>query len=86
MKGLFKQYSPGLRIINFKPIVPFEGFNDGDYLHYVNAQIPALMLSNTRAFRNKYFYYKTDTYKTLDYFRMAKVTDLLFRSLMRYRP
>jgi hypothetical protein len=86
MKGLFKQYSPGLRIINFKPIVPFEGFNDGDYLHYVNAQIPALMLSNTRSFRNKYFFFETDTYETLDYFRMAKVTDLLYRSLMRYRP
>jgi len=44
------------------------------------------MLSNTRSFRNKYFFFETDTYETLDYFRMAKVTDLLYRSLMRYRP
>ncbi len=29
---------------------------------------------------------KQTSYKTLDYFRMAKVTDLFFRSLMRYRP
>lgn len=86
MRGLFMQYTTGLRIVKFKPIVPFEGFTDGDHMNFIRWKIPAMLLTNTRTYRNKYFNRDLDTYETLDYFRMSRTTDMLYRALIRYRP
>ncbi|MBL7753861.1 MAG: M28 family peptidase [Chitinophagaceae bacterium] len=86
MRGLLMQYTTGLRVVKFKPIVPFEGFTDGDHMNFIQYKIPAMLLTNTRGFRNKYFNHDLDTYETLDYFRLSKTTDMLYRALIRYRP
>lgn len=85
MKGLMKQYMTGLRVIHFKPIIPYQGLTTGDYQSYNEFGYPAIMISNTSCLRNKYYHYDVDTYETLDYFRMSKVVDMVFRSILRYK-
>lgn len=86
MKGLLKQYAQGVKVKNFKPIVPFEGFNDGNFMNYNQFGISAIKITNTSFYRNNYYHYDVDTYQTLDYFRMSKVMNMIYTSLIRYRP
>lgn len=85
MRYLLKQYVRNLRVINFKPAVPFEGYSSSDQRNYWLKGYPALSLSDTKFYRNKNYHYDIDTYETLDYFRMASVVDMLYKSLIHYK-
>lgn len=85
MRYLFKQYMNGLRVINFKPAVPFDGFADGDQKSYWTFGYSAILISNTKYYRNKNYHFDIDTYETLDYFRMVKVVDMIYKSLIHFK-
>jgi Zn-dependent M28 family amino/carboxypeptidase len=85
MRYLFKQYMHDLRVINFKPAVPFNGFADGDQKNYWDLGYPAILVTDTKFYRNKNYHYDLDTFETLDYFRMAKVVDMVYKSLIHYQ-
>ncbi len=85
MRSLFKQYATKLRVINFKPAVPFKGFAAGDQENYRTFAYPAILISDTKFYRNKNYHYDIDTYETLDYFRMGKVVDMVYKSIIRYK-
>jgi hypothetical protein len=84
LKNLCNQYANGLPVKHFKPAIPFPVLNEGDHKNYFDLGIPALLISNTLSFRNKYYHYDTDTFETLDYVRMSKVIDMLFQAIMHY--
>lgn len=84
MKNLMKQYANGLPVRSFRPAIPFPVLRYGDHHSYRAFGYPSLLVSNTLSYRNKYFRYDTDTFETLDYFRMAKVVDMIFQAIIRY--
>jgi len=84
LKNLCNQYANGLPIKHFKPAIPFPVLNEGDHKNYIDLGIPAILISNTLSYRNKYYHYDTDTFETLDYVKMSKVIDMLFQAIMHY--
>lgn len=86
MNYLFKQYIQGLRLIQVKPWITFKGLYQSDHKNFWDMDIPAIVITNTGYFRNKNYHRDTDTYETLDYFRMAKVIDMIFKSVVHFRP
>jgi hypothetical protein len=85
MRYLMKQYSQEIRVVNYKPIVLRKATKLSDHKNYWELGFPAMMITNTAMYRNHRYHQETDTYETLDYFRMAKVVDMVFQSLIRYR-
>lgn len=85
MRYLMKQYAQGIRVVNYKPIAFTNATKLSDHKNYWKLGIPAMMITNTAMYRNHRYHQETDTYETLDYFRMAKVVDMVFQSLIRYR-
>lgn len=58
------------------------GIDFSDHLNYWKFGFSALMISDTGFYRNKNYHQKTDTIETLDLFRMSKVIDGVFESLI----
>ncbi|WP_407307595.1 M28 family peptidase [Acinetobacter sp.] len=52
-----------------------------DHVNYWKFGIPAIMITDTASFRNKYYHSKRDTLKTLNIEKMANVVDGLVYSL-----
>ena len=46
-----------------------------DHRNYWSHGIPAIMITDTSVFRNENYHQLTDTAETLDYDRMAKLTE-----------
>ena len=59
------------------------GFSD--HRNFWALKIPAIMLTDTANFRNKNYHQITDTYDTLNYKNMAKITDALTIFLLNYK-
>lgn len=85
MRYLMKQYAHGIRLVSYKPIAIKKGTRLSDHKNYWDLDFPALMITNTAMYRNVNYHQETDSYETLDYFRMTKVVDMVFQSLIRYR-
>lgn len=49
------------------------GIDFSDHLNYWNANLPAVMITNTSFYRNKNYHEPTDIPETLNYLRMAEV-------------
>jgi len=58
------------------------GIDFSDHLNYWKFGFSALMITDTSFYRNKNYHEVTDTMETLDVFRMAKVIDGVFRTLV----
>lgn len=58
------------------------GMEFSDHLNYWKFGIPAMMITNTGAWRNKKHHSKADTLKTLNIVKMANVVDGLVNTLM----
>ncbi|MEZ5046095.1 MAG: M28 family peptidase [Chitinophagaceae bacterium] len=82
-----KQYADGLRCINFKPLVPFEYFNDGNFLNYQSYQIPSLKISTASQYRKKVIssWNEKEFYLHLDYSKMAKVVNMLYKTITNFK-
>lgn len=85
MKNLCKQYATGISVQHYRPAIPFPILNDGDHKNYRDMGYPSILISNTLSYRNKYYHYDTDTYETLDYFRMSKVVDMVYQAIIHYK-
>ena len=85
MRYLLKQYANKLRVINFKPGLPISFLSEGDHSSYWDNGFDAICLTNTGPWRNKNYRFDTDTYETLDYFRMTKVVNMVYHAILRYR-
>ena len=62
------------------PALP--GIDFSDHLNYWKFGFSALMITDTSFYRNKNYHEATDTMETLDLFRMAKVIDGVFKTLI----
>jgi hypothetical protein len=57
----------------------FKTVGASDHWAFWEQRIPALMVTDTAWFRNPHYHRETDTWETLDYGRMARVTSGLQR-------
>lgn len=62
------------------PALP--GIDFSDHLNYWKFGFSALMITDTSFYRNKNYHEPTDTMETLDIYRMAKVIDGVFNTLI----
>lgn len=62
------------------PALP--GIDFSDHLNYWKFGYSALMLTDTSFYRNKNYHQPTDTMETLDIYRMAKVIDGVYKTLI----
>ncbi|HPI53880.1 MAG TPA: M28 family peptidase [Chitinophagaceae bacterium] len=85
MTYLLNQYMLGMRVVRIKPWITYKALTQSDHQSFWKLGYPAILITNTGKYRNKNFHYDTDTYETLDYFRMAKVVDMVYRSMLHYR-
>lgn len=85
IRRLFRQYVKGLKVVCFKPLFNLKKLAAGDQQNYWKMGYATVKISNTNSYRNKYYHKDVDTYETLDYSRMAKVVDMIYESLMRYK-
>lgn len=85
MTYLLNQYMQGMRVVRIKPWITYKALTQSDHQSFWKLGYPAILITNTGKYRNKNFHYDTDTYETLDYFRMAKVVDMVYRSMLHYR-
>ena len=85
MTYLLNQYMQGMRVVRIKPWITYKALTQSDHQNFWKLGYPAILITNTGKYRNKNFHYDTDTYETLDYFRMAKVVDMVYRSMLHYR-
>jgi hypothetical protein len=71
----------GSSMIYKRFISPFKSFGMdwSDHRNYWSKKIPAIMVTDTSLFRNKNYHQLTDTSDTLDYDRMAVLTDDLLK-------
>ncbi len=60
------------------------GIDFSDHLNYWKFDYPGVMITNTAFYRNKNYHEHTDTPKTLDYDRMAKVVESVYWSVTNY--
>lgn len=58
------------------------GIDFSDHMNYWAFGFSALMLTDTSFYRNKNYHQKTDTLETLDLFRMGKVIDGVYHTLL----
>jgi Zn-dependent M28 family amino/carboxypeptidase len=58
------------------------GVDFSDHLNYWKFGFAALMITDTSFYRNKNYHEPTDTLETLDFSRMAKVVDGVFKSIL----
>jgi Zn-dependent M28 family amino/carboxypeptidase len=67
----------GSSMIYKRFISPFKSFGMdwSDHRNYWSKKIPAIMVTDTSLFRNKNYHQLSDTFDTLDYDRMAVLTD-----------
>jgi hypothetical protein len=85
IRRLFRQYAKGIKVVSFKPIRPLKNLSKGDQNNYAKMGFPTVKISNTNAYRNKYYHYDVDTYETLDYGKMSSVVNMIYETLMRYK-
>ncbi|UDQ97183.1 M28 family peptidase [Lentisphaerota bacterium WC36G] len=57
-----------------------------DHRNFWEINVPAVMLTDTAFFRNKNYHELTDTYDTLNYQNMAKITNAITVFLLNYEP
>jgi Zn-dependent M28 family amino/carboxypeptidase len=72
--------------LSFKRFIsPFKsyGMDWSDHRNYWSRGIPAIMITDTSVFRNENYHQLTDTAETLDYDRMAKLTEDLLLIVKR---
>lgn len=62
--------------------VPELGIDLSDHMNYWNFGFSALMITDTSFFRNKNYHESTDTMATLDLFRMSKVINETYKTLI----
>ena len=82
--NLLRQYAGKFPVKQFRPALPFPVLAWSDHRSYAELGYPALLLTNTLGYRNKYFGYDADAFQTLDYFRMSKAAELIYQTLIRY--
>jgi hypothetical protein len=82
--NLLRQYAGKFPVKQFRPALPFPVLAWSDHRSYAELGYPAVLLTNTLGYRNKYFGYDADAFQTLDYFRMSKAAELIFQTLIRY--
>jgi len=58
------------------------GIDFSDHLNYWKFGFSALMITDTSFYRNKNYHKKSDTMETLDIYRMSKVIDGLYKTLI----
>lgn len=58
------------------------GIDYSDHLNYWKFGYSALMVTNTAFYRNKNYHHPTDTMETLDIYRMSKVINGVYQSLI----
>jgi Iap family predicted aminopeptidase len=68
------------RLINAPAVVP--GVDLSDHASYWREGFPAMMITDTAFYRNDRYHTEQDTPGTLDYARMAKVVDGMFRAVL----
>jgi Zn-dependent M28 family amino/carboxypeptidase len=61
------------------------GIDFSDHLNYWKFGFSALMVSDTGFYRNKNYHQSTDTIETLDIFRMSKVIDGVYETLINMK-
>jgi Zn-dependent M28 family amino/carboxypeptidase len=71
-----------IRTKKFAGPTALPGIDFSDHLNYWKFGFSALMLTDTSFYRNKNYHKSTDTMETLDIFRMAKVIDGVFNTLI----
>ncbi len=57
------------------------GIDFSDHLNYWEMGFPAFMITDTAFFRNKNYHQTTDTIETLNFTKMAKVVDAVYKAL-----
>ena len=85
IRRLFKQYIKGIKVVSFKPLFTLPKLSKGDQESYRKMGYATVKISNTNAYRNKYYHFDVDTYETLDYTRMSAVVNMLYETLKRYK-
>ena len=80
-----KQYIIGIKAYNVKPLIYFEDMSNGDHKNYWDMGFPAIMITDGLQFRNHNYHFDTDTYQTLDYFRMKKVVDMTYQAIIHFK-
>ncbi len=65
------------------PALP--GIDFSDHRNYWEFGWPALMITDTAFYRNQNYHQSTDTLKTLDLYRMAKVIDSMLEALLNFK-
>ncbi len=62
----------------------FPGLDFSDHRNYWLRGIPAVMLTDTAFFRNPHYHQLTDIPDTLNYFKMAQMTEGLFKTIQQF--
>ncbi|MES2616384.1 MAG: M28 family peptidase [Bacteroidota bacterium] len=65
--------------------VPAFGIDLSDHLNYWHFGYSAMMITDTSFFRNKNYHEETDIMETLDIYRMGKVIDEVFNTLLTFK-
>lgn len=61
------------------------GVDWSDHLNYWDLGISAIMITDTSFYRNKNYHEETDTMDTLDFYRMGKVIDNLYETILHFQ-
>ena len=85
VKRFMKEFKRSKMIKTKKFIGPkkLTGIDFSDHRSYWGLDMDALMITDTAFFRNRNYHHDTDTIETLDFVRMAKVTNALIYSLKK---
>jgi Zn-dependent M28 family amino/carboxypeptidase len=86
IKSLMKQYAGGIKVIAFKPVLKLKSLERSDCKNYLDLDIPSILVTNTASFRNKNYRTALDMYNTLDYSKMSQVVNMVFQTLLRFKP
>ena len=72
-----------IRTKKFTAPAALPGIDFSDHMNYWKFGYSALMLTNTSFYRNKNYHKPTDTIETLDIYRMGKVIDGVYSTLIK---
>ena len=71
-----------IRTKKFTAPAKLPGIDFSDHLNYWKFGFSALMITDTAFYRNKNYHQNTDTIKTLDLFRLSKVIETVYQTLI----
>lgn len=72
-----------IRTKKFTAPAALPGIDFSDHMNYWKFGYSALMLTNTSFYRNKNYHQPTDTIETLDIYRMSKVIEGVYKTLLK---